>query len=218
MITEKTYNFVFITTNLINGKQYIGDHSTNKLDDTYKGSGLILRKAFKEYGKKNFERIIIEFFPTKIEAFNAQEKYIIFFETHISQNGYNISWKGGHNVKNCISEETKQKIGKSNSGKIRSIEYKQHLSLIMSNENNPMYKYQYSNEQLEKLKENNTGIKNPFFQKKHSQESIQKMKSVIKTDEHKRKIGLAHKGKILSQETKDKISASLKNKTKNENI
>jgi len=27
----KKYNYVYVTTNLINGAQYVGDHSTNNL-------------------------------------------------------------------------------------------------------------------------------------------------------------------------------------------
>jgi hypothetical protein len=29
----KKYNYVYVTTNLINGAQYVGDHSTNNLND-----------------------------------------------------------------------------------------------------------------------------------------------------------------------------------------
>jgi len=71
----KTFNYVYITTNLINGKQYIGDHSTNNLNDRYLGSGLVLKRSIKKYGKENFERKTLEFFDTKEEAFDAQEKY-----------------------------------------------------------------------------------------------------------------------------------------------
>lgn len=34
MVKDKKINFVYITTNLINGKQYIGDHLTNNLEKT----------------------------------------------------------------------------------------------------------------------------------------------------------------------------------------
>lgn len=72
-MSEKTFNFVYITTNLINGKQYIGDHSTNNLDDHYLGGGVYLNRSIKKYGKENFKREILEQFGTKKEAFDAQK-------------------------------------------------------------------------------------------------------------------------------------------------
>lgn len=38
----------------------IGDHSTNKLDDSYLGSGKIIKDAIKLHGKENFKREIIK--------------------------------------------------------------------------------------------------------------------------------------------------------------
>jgi len=105
------YNFVYIITNIINNKQYIGDHSTNNFNDNYLGGGLSLIKAKKKYGKQNFKKEILEFFPTKQDAFDAQEKYINEYNT-LTPNGYNISPKGGNRVRGCHSEETKYKIGK----------------------------------------------------------------------------------------------------------
>jgi len=199
----KEYHFVYVTTNLINGKKYVGDHSTDNLEDGYLGSGRpTFNNAKKKYGKENFEKKILEFFDTKLEAFNAQEKYIKIEESHVSQNGYNISWKGGHGVKDCISEETKnklsiatknwhstigfseetkKKLSKSlkgkNIGKIRSEEFKQRISEATSGENNGMYGKNHSKESKEKqriaAKNRKThGMKGKF----HSEESRQKIK------------------------------------------
>jgi len=45
-------HYNYITTNNINGKQYIGAHSTNNIDDGYLGSGLLITRAKKKYGKE----------------------------------------------------------------------------------------------------------------------------------------------------------------------
>ena len=110
---EKLFNFVYLTTNLINGKQYIGDHSTNDLNCSntkyYLGGGRpYFKNALKEYRRKNFKKEILEFFPTKKEAFDAQEKYIIQYNT-LTPDGYNISPKGGHQNRGGISKETSKK-------------------------------------------------------------------------------------------------------------
>ena len=49
------YGYVYITTNKITGKQYIGKHRAKKFDSSYKGSGKYLLRAFNKYGKDNFE-------------------------------------------------------------------------------------------------------------------------------------------------------------------
>ena len=50
------HHYVYIITNQLNGKQYVGDHSTNNLEDGYLGSGVLLLRAKKKYGKENFSR------------------------------------------------------------------------------------------------------------------------------------------------------------------
>ena len=40
---EKQY-YIYLTTNLVNGKKYIGQHY-GRLDDKYFGSGVIITKA-----------------------------------------------------------------------------------------------------------------------------------------------------------------------------
>jgi group I intron endonuclease len=125
---EKEFNYVYLTTNLINGKKYVGDHSTNNLDDHYIGSGRpYFNNAKKKYGKENFKKEILKFFPSKQSSFDAQEKYIKEHNT-LKPNGYNLSPKGGVGVVECFSEESKEKIKNSLLGIKRSEITKQKMS------------------------------------------------------------------------------------------
>ena len=49
---------IYKTTNIVNGKIYIGQ--SHGLDKTYLGGGTILKKALKKYGRKNFKFEVIE--------------------------------------------------------------------------------------------------------------------------------------------------------------
>lgn len=198
---EKKFNFVYISTNMINGKQYVGDHSSNDLNNynttNYLGSGLLIIKAKQKYGKENFKREILEFFSTKQEAFDAQEKYIQLYNT-VKPNGYNISAKGGNQVVGGVSEETRQKMSLSQTGK------KQSPETIAKRKNKKL-----SDEHKLKISKANLG-------KIRSEESKQKysnckkgMKLSIETKEKLRKINLGktptNKGIKLSDEARLKL-------------
>lgn len=101
--------YVYITTNLINRKQYVGDRSCacDPKKDSYLGSGKYFKHAENNYGKENFKKEILEQFNTKKDAFDAQEKYIKKYNT-LTPNGYNISPKGGHQCKNGASTESRK--------------------------------------------------------------------------------------------------------------
>jgi len=45
-------HYNYITTNKINGKQYVGAHSTNNINDGYLGGGKAIKLAKKKYRKK----------------------------------------------------------------------------------------------------------------------------------------------------------------------
>ena len=54
--------FIYLTTNLVNGKIYIGKHEFSKhkkVNSTYLGSGELFKRAVKKYGKENFKRKIL---------------------------------------------------------------------------------------------------------------------------------------------------------------
>ncbi len=53
---SKKYRFIYITSNLLNEKKYIGSHSTNNLYDNYLGSGKNIKKEIKELGRNIFGR------------------------------------------------------------------------------------------------------------------------------------------------------------------
>ena len=101
---------IYKTTNLINGKIYIGQ--TSKSKQGYLGSGPIILKAVKKYGKENFSNEIIEECSSK-EQLNEREIYWIKFYKATDRNtGYNISTGGnggnlGEIVNKKISDITK---------------------------------------------------------------------------------------------------------------
>lgn len=101
----KQYNFVYKTTNKINGKYYIGVHSTNDLDDGYLGSGNRIKAAVKKYGANNFARTIIKMWDTAEEAF-AHERQIITEDVLNDNNCYNLR-AGGHGG---VCERTRIKV------------------------------------------------------------------------------------------------------------
>jgi hypothetical protein len=43
---------IYKTTNIINGKYYVGKDINNS--ESYLGSGVLLKRAIKKYGKENF--------------------------------------------------------------------------------------------------------------------------------------------------------------------
>ena len=89
----KKYNFVYETTNLVNGKKYIGVHTTFNLEDGYLGSGKLIQLAIKKYGVENFKRRIIEQFETYEEALK-REIELITDEIVKSKEYYNLTLGG----------------------------------------------------------------------------------------------------------------------------
>lgn len=70
------YHFIYKTTNLKNGKFYIGMHSTFDLNDGYLGSGNRLRRAIRKHGKENFKLEILEFFDSREELANREKELV----------------------------------------------------------------------------------------------------------------------------------------------
>lgn len=88
------YGYVYKTTNLINGKIYIGQHKEGKFNSFYLGSGIKIKHAIKKYGKENFTVEIVEECED-LQSLNEKEKYWIeFYNARDGSIGYNISAGG----------------------------------------------------------------------------------------------------------------------------
>lgn len=98
-------HFVYLTTNLVNSKEYVGKHSTNKKieDDTYLGSGVLISKAISKYGAKNFKREILHICSSEEEAFALEIKEIKERNAVESDMYYNLSVGGDGNSSGSIT-------------------------------------------------------------------------------------------------------------------
>jgi group I intron endonuclease len=73
---NKKYHFIYKTTNLLNGKYYIGMHSTSNLKDGYLGSGTQLRRSVRKYGQENFNLVILEWCNNREELIIRETQLI----------------------------------------------------------------------------------------------------------------------------------------------
>lgn len=121
---------VYQTTNLVNGKIYVGQHKTIKgSKDYYIGSGSLIRQAIKKYGHENFKCEILHEFDTREEA--AEMEALIVNEDFIARpDVYNLmvggNGPGGKGRK--LSQEHIDAIRASKLGVPRSEEMKRKMS------------------------------------------------------------------------------------------
>ncbi len=85
------YGYIYITTNKINGKIYIGQHKGTCFDKKYYGSGKLLKKALEKYGKENFTINILAKAETEQELADLEIFYIKKYNAAKSIIGYNMS-------------------------------------------------------------------------------------------------------------------------------
>lgn len=110
----KKYNYIYLITNNINGKIYIGKHSTDDLNDDYMGSGKILYKAKQKYGLENFTKEYLAFSDTE-EKLNWLEKFYIK-KYNAKETGYNLTDGGDGVIGHIDSDETRLKKSLSHKG------------------------------------------------------------------------------------------------------
>lgn len=83
---------IYLTVNIINKKWYVGQDSSNRA--WYLGSGSILKRAIKKYGRASFKKFILENSESKQELNLAEISWINFTNAVSNPMSYNIA-KGG---------------------------------------------------------------------------------------------------------------------------
>ena len=185
---------VYNHTNKINNKIYIGI-TTQKPNDRWRsGYGYIgnqhFFRAIKKYGWDNFNHEILYENLEENEALEKEKELIQFYNSNNSEFGYNKD-NGGRIGK--MTPESIEKVRQWHLGRKLSEETKKKISDhhkgLYAGQNSPMYGKHHTEETKRKLSESaksRTGWK-------HSEET-------------KKKIGAKHKGKIVSRETREKLS------------
>jgi hypothetical protein len=185
----KTYNFVY-KTSFNDGRYYIGQHKTDKLDDHYFGSSEIVRDLIKNHPELEPKREILRYCDTQDEL-NYWEKYFIgdnwkndslclnnSSSCNISENGTMFGRTGEKNPmfgrtgeKNPMFGRTGEKCtmyGVSPKDRMSPEVYEQWCSHLKG-ENNPMYgvspKDRMSPEVYEQWREKSKGENNPMYGK-----------------------------------------------------
>jgi len=225
--------YIYKTTNLINGKIYIGKSSKGINESiNYYGSGISLTYAIRKYGKENFKKeILCE--ADNDEILNNLEKYWI--KKLNSQNrsiGYNIAdgGTGGKTVdtpwnfgifkkdhpelypNSAHSENTKRKISKALKNRWAGLTYEERFGEETGKYLRECRKKHSARHWTDnKRKEMSELLKGRVFSKK----SLKKMKNSAQ-ERAKTNKGENHHcfGKKCNEETKKKLSEKAKNRPK----
>ena len=127
--------YVYEITNLVNGKKYIGKRSCKCPieEDKYMGSGILISKSIKKYGKENFRKDILEICNSEEMAFEREKYWIKHYNAVESREFYNIKDGGEGNTR----EDALRNLAKLTPEQI--IERSRKLSIANKGENNSMY-------------------------------------------------------------------------------
>ena len=180
IIIENGNYTVYIHTNKVNGKRYIGITRQTVQERWRDGKGYksctLFNRAIKKYGWDGFDHKIFAANLTEEEAQNIEKILIKELKTQDPKFGYNIS-DGGSTTN--FSEEGLRKLSEQKKGPL-----------------NPNYGKIYSAEERARISEQTRGERNPNYGRKH-------------TVEERRKMSEANIGRHLSEETKQKIAQSM---------
>jgi group I intron endonuclease len=210
--------FVYLITNEINGKGYVGQHSGTDLQkywDKHKGRALssttdevrALYFAVRKYGQENFKIEPLLIVKTK-EEMDFHEIRLIREMGTKAPNGYNLT-DGGEGVLNP-SEESRRKMSDSHKGKKQSEETKIKRSEKLRGQKR-------TEETKKRMSLSQIGNQN-FLGHTHSEETRKRLSEVnkgnknavgaIRTPEYLKALSDRFKGRVFSTETRRRMSVA----------
>lgn len=219
MVNEpKKFNYVYQIKNEINGKIYIGKHSTDNFDDNYFGSGFALKRAIKKYGIENFTKTIIDFCPNEEQALEL-ESFIVDKEFILRPDTYNLRMGGTGSILNYNKENresTKGRITINNGERntmIKRVDLDEYI--LQGWKIGSCHKPNKSTrEKLSKSSVNTKWMTKDDINKRVKSDCFEKYlqsgwvfgKRAVLSVEGREKISKANKGRVCSLKTRKKIS------------
>jgi group I intron endonuclease len=105
--------YVYLITNIINGKKYIGSSRKPQIDENYYGSGKAIKDALKKYGKNNFTRDIL--WQGEGDARGVESQWLEHFNASTNPQFYNMTNDARGN--GLHKEETKRTVSEKLTGR-----------------------------------------------------------------------------------------------------
>ena len=210
---------VYMHTNKINGKKYIGITSKRPNQRWRNGKGYepgqYFYNAIMKYGWDSFSHDILFSGLSEEDAKQKEIQLISEYNTTCELYGYNLTRGGDGALGRTMSDDTKKKIGNANRGNKLSHESRKRISESLLG-NTRAKGHRHTEDVKKKISDSLVGNTNAKGFK-HTEETRSKMsKSHIGiefSESRRKKISDANRGRVMSDETKRKISESKTGKT-----
>ena len=214
---------IYRIVNNLDGKCYIGsayDLTRRKAQHYYDSRGLktqckLLYRAVNKHGWDNFtfELLEINVCPIAEVRNSVEDFWMTYFNSRNPKFGYNLRSADCKNM----SDETREKIRKGNTGKVISAESRKKMSAAKIGKPSWIKGRKASEETREKLRKSHLGKKDSeatkekkrmnFLGRKHTAESIAKMRKAKSgktfSEEHKANLSKVHSGLKWSPARRD---------------
>lgn len=207
---ENVYGYIYMTTCLINNKKYIGQHYFPHLhiDNQYFGSGKMLKRALKKWGKENFAVIILEWCVSAEELNQKELYYLELFHAVTSKDFYNM-W---YDCCGFLSGEKHPFFGRTGKDAIaygneyfKGKHHTEHAKQLQRNAARTPERMKQNLSNIKKAIEANTGRPLSEEHKKHISET-HKSRGVNKGEDNPmfgKSLGMHPRAKKVGQYTKD---------------